>query len=71
VYVQLPKQNSPAAKAGLRKGDVIVGANGGEFKSFWDIFSVLENTKSGEQIRWMLRRDPDVVEEIAMVRSEA
>ncbi|MFZ3078634.1 MAG: PDZ domain-containing protein [Bellilinea sp.] len=67
LYVQHPKKNTPAANAGLHKGDVILGANGKDFNSFWDIFSVLENAKSGEEIRLLVRRAPDVVEEIAMV----
>jgi hypothetical protein len=67
LYVQHPKNNSPAANAGLRKGDVILGANGTDFTSFWDIFSVLEKAKAGEEIRLLVRRAPDVVEEIVMV----
>jgi membrane-associated protease RseP (regulator of RpoE activity) len=33
VYVQPPKQNSAAANAGLRRGDVILAAGGQEFES--------------------------------------
>ena len=37
IHVQLPKQNSAAMKAGLRRGDVILGAGGQEFESWGDI----------------------------------
>jgi membrane-associated protease RseP (regulator of RpoE activity) len=67
LYVQHPNKNTPAANAGLHKGDVILGANGKDFTSLWDIFSVLENAKSGEEIRLLVRRAHDVVEEIVMV----
>ena len=70
VLVPLPKQNSPAARAGLRNGDLILGANGSEFESFWDIFTVLKDTPAGEQIRWMVRRDSEDLQEIEMSRSD-
>lgn len=68
ISVQLPKQNSPATKAGLRRGDVILGADGQEFESWGDIQSVLRNAETGEEIRLTVRRESDELEEIVLIR---
>jgi membrane-associated protease RseP (regulator of RpoE activity) len=68
IYVQLPKQNSAAAKAGLRRGDVILAAGGQEFESWGDIQRAVQGAEPGEEIRLTVRRDSDVLEEVVIVR---
>ena len=68
VYVQPPKQNSAAAKAGLHRGDVILAAGGQEIESYGDLQSAVRNAESGEEIRLTVRRDSDGLEEVAIVR---
>ena len=68
VYVQPPKQNSAAAKAGLHRGDVILAAGGQEIESYGDLQSAVRNAEPGEEIRLTVRRDSDVLEEVAIVR---
>jgi serine protease Do len=68
VYVQLPKQNSAATKAGLRRGDVILAAGGQDIKSYGDLQSTVRNAEPGEEIRLTVRRESDVIEEIAIIR---
>jgi membrane-associated protease RseP (regulator of RpoE activity) len=70
VYVQPPKQNSAAAKAGLRSGDIILAAGGQEFESWGDLFDAVENAEPGAEIRLTVRRDSDVLEEVAIVRPQ-
>jgi hypothetical protein len=67
VYVQPPKQNSAAAKTGLRKGDVILAAGGQEFGSFWDLYSTMENAEPGEEIQLTVRHESGVLEEVTFV----
>lgn len=67
VYVQLPKQNSAAAKAGLRRGDVILAAGGQEIESYGDLQSAVRNGEPGEEIRLTVRRGPDELEEVAVL----
>ncbi len=70
VYVQLPKQNSAAVKAGLRRGDVILAAGGQEIESYGDLQSAVRNAEPGEEIRLTVRRDSDVLEEVAIVHPQ-
>ena len=67
IHVQLPKQNSAAMKAGLCRGDVILGAGGQEFESWGDIQSVVRNAKTGEEIRLTVRRESGELEDIVLV----
>ena len=68
VYIQSPKQNSAAAKAGLHRGDVILAAGGQEIESYGDLQSAVRNAEPGEEIRLTVRRDSDGLEEVAIVR---
>ena len=68
VYVQLPKQNSAATKAGLRRGNVILAAGSQKIESYGDLQSAVRNAEPGEEIRLTVRRDSDVLEEVAIVR---
>ena len=67
VYVHLPKQNSAAAKAGLRGGDVILAAAGKEIESFGDLQSAVKKGEPGEEIRLKVRRGSDELEEVDVV----
>ena len=68
VYVQLPKENSAAMKAGLRRGDVVLAVDRQEIDSLWNLQEAMENAASGEEIQLTVRRDSGVIEEVAIVR---
>jgi len=68
VYIQLPKQNSAAMKAGLRKGDVVLAVGEQAIDSLWDLQEAMENAASGEGVQLTVRRDSGVIEEVAIVR---
>ena len=67
VYVQLPKQNSAAKKAGLHSGDVILAVGGQEIESWGDLQSAVRNAEPEEEIRLTVRRGSDELEEVAVV----
>lgn len=67
VYIQTPKQNSVAAKIGLRHGDVIIAAEGQEIESYGDLQDIVGNTESGGEIRLKVLRKDDVTEDVVMV----
>ena len=71
VYVQLPKQNSAATKAGLRRGNVILAVGGKEIESYGDLQRAVRNAEPGEEIRLTVRRDSGGVEEVTIVRPQA
>jgi serine protease Do len=50
-------QGGPAAKAGIRQGDVIVGFNGESVKDSHDLPAVVAKTPVGEEATVTLRRD--------------
>jgi serine protease Do len=50
-------QGSPAAKAGIRQGDVIVGFNGETIQGSNDLPAVVARTPVGEEVTVTLRRD--------------
>jgi serine protease Do len=50
-------QGSPAAKAGIRQSDVIVGFNGETVKDSRDLPAVVAKTPVGEEVTVTLRRD--------------
>jgi serine protease Do len=51
------RPGSPAAKAGIRQGDVIVGFNGETVKDSHDLPTAVAKTPVGEQVTVTLRRD--------------
>ena len=67
VYIQLPKKNSAAAKAGLHRGDVILAIGGQEIKLYGELQSAVRNAKPGEEVQLTVRRDSDVLEEVVIV----
>ena len=68
VYIQLPKQQSAATKAGLRKGDVVLAVGDQAIGSLWDLQEAMENAASGEGVQLRVRRDSGVIEEVVIVR---
>ena len=68
VYIQLPRQDSAAMKAGLRRGDIVLAVGGKDIDSLWDLQEAMETAASGEAIQLTVRRDSDVIEEVVIVR---
>ena len=68
VYIQPPRKDSAAAKVGLHKGDVILAANDQEIESYGELQSVVSDAEPGEEIRLTVKRNADVLDEIAIVR---
>tara|TARA_R110002073_G_scaffold177151_4_gene335029 strand:- start:28213 stop:28863 length:651 start_codon:yes stop_codon:yes gene_type:complete len=48
---------SPADKAGLATGDVIVAVHGSPVSETWDIFKALSNSKAGDKVNLKIIRD--------------
>lgn len=48
---------SPADKAGLATGDVIVGVHGSSVSEAWDIFKALSNSKAGDRVNVKIIRN--------------
>lgn len=71
VYVQLPKQNSAAAKAGLQRGDVIVAVAGHEIGLYGDLYSGVENVEPGKEIQLTVRRGANQLEEVVITRPKS
>ena len=67
IYVQTPKQNSAATKAGLDCGDVILAIDGHEFESWGGIQSAVRNAEPGDEIRLTVRRNSGEIEEVIVV----
>jgi hypothetical protein len=67
IYVQLPKQDSAAAKAGLRRGDVILATGGKKFERYGEIQGAVRDTEPGEEIHLTVRRSSDEMEEVAVI----
>ncbi len=51
VLVESVEENSPAAKAGLRVGDVITAVDGKDIESAWDLRRALKDKKENETVR--------------------
>jgi membrane-associated protease RseP (regulator of RpoE activity) len=69
VYVQTPKPQSIAMLAGLRRGDVVVALDGKPIESFWELQNRFEDSDPGQVIQLTIRRDAEVLEDVAIVRS--
>lgn len=67
VYVQQPKGDSAALKAGLYRGDVILDAGGSAIKNLDDMQSAVRNSEAGEEICLTVHRSSGEVEEIALI----
>jgi serine protease Do len=51
VLVESVEENSPAAKAGLRVGDVITAVDGKDVESGWELRRTLKDKKEGDAVR--------------------
>ena len=51
VIVQSVKENGPAAKAGLRVGDVVTAIDGKPVESAWTLGDLLDDKKAGQTVR--------------------
>lgn len=67
IYVHRPKQNSPAAKAGLKRGHIITGVGEQELESWLDLQHVLRNAQSGDEIELKIRQGSGAPGEITLV----
>jgi hypothetical protein len=63
IYVQLPKNGSAAAKAGLQKGDVILAGDNREIASIDNWFEVIDEVGPGEVVKLIVRRKSEETEE--------
>jgi hypothetical protein len=68
VYVQLPRKGSAAANAGLRKGDVVVGVDGKDVKPISDLQTAIREHQSGEPVQLKVRRGPDELKDVTIIR---
>lgn len=57
VYVRIVNSDSPAEKAGIRVGDLIIGANGKEITSMDELNKIKEEFKPGDTIKLTVYRD--------------
>ena len=64
VYILEVEENSPAEKAGLKPGDIILEANGTVTPTFEEMSGVLLNLKEGDTVKLKIWR-PDRVEDAA------
>lgn len=71
VYVQLPKQNSAAAKAGLQRGDVIIAVAGHEIGSYVDLQNGVKNVEPGQGIQLTIRSGGEHLREVVIIRPNA
>ena len=67
VFVQQPKQNSPAAQAGLQRGHIITAVGGQDLESWFDLQSAVRNAKSGDKIQLKIRQESETMDEVAIV----
>src|SRR5262249_49613664 len=51
VLVQQVKENGPAAKAGLRVGDIVTAIDGKPVESAWTVGDLLDDKKAGDTVR--------------------
>jgi hypothetical protein len=57
VMVSSVEDGSPAAKAGVKVGDIIAAIDGKDVKSSWDIRAQIRELKEGEQVPFTVYRD--------------
>jgi S1-C subfamily serine protease len=57
ALVQSVSEGSPAARAGLREGDVIVELDGKPIRTVEDLYSVIREREPGQRVELMIVRD--------------
>jgi membrane-associated protease RseP (regulator of RpoE activity) len=64
IYVQLPRQDSVAARAGLQKGDLVIAAGGYEIDSFGVIQGAIRDVGPGEDVQLTVQRKSEASEDV-------
>jgi C-terminal processing protease CtpA/Prc len=62
VLVGTVEADSPAAKAGVKVGDVLVEVDGAQVESSFDVLTELADGKAGDQVKLVVVRDKKRVE---------
>lgn len=70
MHVRPPRANSPAARAGLRAGDVVAAINDQEIHSVDDMQLAIRKHNPGEQLRLRARREPNEILEVTVTRPQ-
>lgn len=70
MRVRPPRANSPAAKAGLRAGDVVAAVDDQEIHSVDDMQLAIRTHNPGEQFRLRVRREPNEIFEVTVTRPQ-
>jgi serine protease Do len=73
ALVMKVEPESPAAKAGLRKGDVIVGFNGQKVDALHDLTRLVADTRAGTKVDmkiWRDKKNETLTVEIAKLKAE-
>ena len=53
------KKDGPAAKAGMKKGDVITAIDGKDVRNIYDYMARLANLKPGQKVKVTINRSGD------------
>ena len=59
VYVAAVNESSPAYEAGVRKGDLILSANGEKIQSVDQLYAMINGMSAGDELTLELYRDGD------------
>lgn len=70
VMVQHPKKDSPAALAGLQRGQLISGIEHAELESWFDLYHRFEIAKSGDEINLLVRKSEGILGEVKLTIPE-
>ena len=62
LYISSVQENSPAAAAGLSRGDLILEANGTTVESSGDLYAVINGLKAGDTLTLKIFRDRSMSE---------
>ncbi len=69
IPLQTIRPNSPAEKAGLQVGDVIIKVDGKDVDGFSDLVGLLEGKKAGDKLEFSVKRGEDTVQLSATLAS--